>query len=149
MSNDMTRRTEFFRVLSTAIGEEASTMVLDHLPPPGWTDHIERRFDAVDQQFEVVNQRFDAIDYRFTLVDQRLDGIDRRIDGVERHMDAVETKIDRLSEQLATHMQATVQQFSDISAHMRQESVSTRMALMTFSLTVALSLAGMVVALVT
>ena len=103
MSNDMTRRTEFFRVLSTAIGEEASTMVLDHLPPPGWTDHIERRFDAVDP----------------------------------------------LSEQLATHMQTTVQQFSDISAHMRQENISVRMALMAFSLTVALSVASIVIALVT
>jgi hypothetical protein len=64
--------------LEEALGPEAATTLMEHLPPLGWADIATKRdldvlkgdLDALEQRLEL---RFEAVDQRFSALEHRLD----------------------------------------------------------------------------
>ena len=72
---DERSRHHLYLRLEEALGSEAATTLMEHLPPLGWADVATKRdldlgLDALEQRLEL---RFEAVDQRFTALEQRLD----------------------------------------------------------------------------
>lgn len=73
-------RLEMHLKLRDVLGDKVAEIVMQHLPPAGWTDiarqsEMVARFDAVDARFDAIDTRFDAIDTRFAALESRLGGV--------------------------------------------------------------------------
>ncbi len=99
MAVDERARFALYERLEGALGTEAATTLLEHLPPVGWADvatkrdldQLEQRIDA---RFHGVDARFTSVDARFTSIDARFDAVDARFDAVDARFDALEVRID-------------------------------------------------------
>ena len=68
---DERSRHQLYLRLEEALGSEAATTLMEHLPPTGWADvAMKRDLDALEQRLEL---RFQAVDHRFEALEQRLD----------------------------------------------------------------------------
>jgi hypothetical protein len=68
---DERSRHQLYLRLEEALGAEAATTLMEHLPPAGWADvAMKRDLDALEQRLEL---RFEALDLRFEALEQRLD----------------------------------------------------------------------------
>ena len=80
--------------LKSTLGDEMGTLLMEHLPPSGWSD-VARKADL-----EAFNHRFAAIDYRFDAMEHRFDAIEHRFDGTEHRFAAIEYRLKVLEEQV-------------------------------------------------
>jgi hypothetical protein len=109
---DERSRHELYLRLEEALGADAATTLMEHLPPIGWADvAMKRDLDALEQRLDLrFDLRFDAIDQRFDAVDQRFDAVDQRFETLGQHLDlrfgALEQRIDLRSEALEHKLMA-------------------------------------------
>lgn len=105
MTNAEAERIKLHLSLRETIGQEASDILMEHLPPFEW-DTIARRDDVfalrsdmdqlvqeVDRRFQEVDRRFDEVDRRFQEVDRRFQEVDRRFEEVDRRFDHLERRL--------------------------------------------------------
>ena len=82
---DERSRHQLYLRLEEALGPDAATTLMEHLPPVGWADVATKRdLDAfegrLDHRFEAIDHRFEAIDHRFEAIDRRFEALEERID---------------------------------------------------------------------
>jgi hypothetical protein len=102
---DERSRHELYLRLEEALGADAATTLMEHLPPIGWADvAMKRDLDALEQRLDL---RFDL---RFDAIDQRFDAVDQRFETLGQHLDlrfgALEQRIDLRSEALEHKLMA-------------------------------------------
>ena len=92
---DERSRHELYLRLEEALGPDAATTLMEHLPPVGWADVATKRdLDALEQR---VDMRFELLEER---LDRRFDAIDRRSDAIDRRFDAIDQRFESLEERL-------------------------------------------------
>jgi hypothetical protein len=75
---DERSRHELYLRLEEALGPDAATTLMEHLPPVGWADVATKRdLDALEQRLE---HRFETMDHRFEIMDHRFQSLEERID---------------------------------------------------------------------
>src|SRR5687767_2528554 len=93
---DERSRHELYLRLEEALGPDAATTLMEHLPPVGWADVATKRdLDALEQRVDLrfaalderLDRRFEAIDHRFEAIDQRFEGIQHRFHSLEVRID--------------------------------------------------------------
>lgn len=68
--NERSRHQLYLR-LEEALGPEAATTLMEHLPPAGWADvAMKRDLDALEQRLDL---RFEALEQRFDLRSEALE----------------------------------------------------------------------------
>ncbi|HET9769719.1 MAG TPA: hypothetical protein VFS16_02430 [Acidimicrobiia bacterium] len=86
---DERSRHELYLRLEAALGPDAATTLMEHLPPVGWADVATKRdLDALEQRVDLrfaalderLDRRFEAIDHRFEAIDQRFEAMEQRDD---------------------------------------------------------------------
>lgn len=82
MSTSEKARLEMHLGLKNSLGERVAEIVMEHLPPAGWSD-LARKSD-LDHFAALTGARFDQ-------VESRLEGIDRRLNGLAAGMWAMGT----------------------------------------------------------
>ena len=73
--------------LKSTLGDEMGTLLMEHLPPSGWSD-VARKADL-----DAFNHRFAAIDYRFDAMEHRFDGMEHRFDAMEHRLKVLEEQV--------------------------------------------------------
>jgi hypothetical protein len=75
---DERSRHQLYLRLEEALGPDAATTLMEHLPPVGWADVATKRdLDALEQRLE---HRFETTDHRFETMDHRFESLEQRID---------------------------------------------------------------------
>ncbi|MDP9405741.1 MAG: hypothetical protein M3O86_03945 [Actinomycetota bacterium] len=74
MAVDERARFELYERLEGALGTEAATTLLDHLPPVGWADVATKR--DLDQLEQRTDARFEALESR---IDDRIEACEQRL----------------------------------------------------------------------
>ena len=82
---DERSRHQLYLRLEEALGPDAATTLMEHLPPVGWADVATKRdLDALEQRldhrFETIDHRFETIEHRFETMDHRFESLEERID---------------------------------------------------------------------
>ena len=82
---DERSRHHLYLRLEEALGPDAATTLMEHLPPVGWADVATTRdLDALEQRlehrFETMDHRFETMDHRFEMMDHRFESLEERID---------------------------------------------------------------------
>ena len=68
---DERSRHQLYLRLEEALGPDAATTLMEHLPPVGWADVATKRdLDALAQRLE---HRFETMDHRFESLEERID----------------------------------------------------------------------------
>jgi hypothetical protein len=79
---DERSRHQLYLRLEEALGPDAATTLMEHLPPVGWADVATKRdLDALEQRVDLrfaalderLDHRFEAIDHRFETLEERID----------------------------------------------------------------------------
>ena len=113
---DERSRHQLYLRLEEALGPDAATTLMEHLPPVGWADVATKRdLDALEQRlalrFEAIDNRFETIDHRFETIDHRFETIEHRFASLEERINlrfgALEERIDLRSEALENRLLAT------------------------------------------
>jgi hypothetical protein len=60
------------------VGKEEAAVLIDHLPPGGWSDVVRKR--DLDDLSARLDERFARIDDRFALLDERFLTMEARVD---------------------------------------------------------------------
>jgi hypothetical protein len=103
---DERSRHELYLRLEEALGPDAATTLMEHLPPVGWADVATKRdLDSLEQRLDMrfgsleerLDHRFEAIDDRFGSLEERLD---HRFGTIDNRSDSLEKRIDLRSEAL-------------------------------------------------
>jgi hypothetical protein len=82
---DERSRHELYLRLEEALGADAATTLMEHLPPAGWADVATKR--DLDALAERMNLRFEALDVRFAGFEQRIEQrIDLRSEALEHKL---------------------------------------------------------------
>lgn len=110
---DERSRHDLYLRLEEALGPDAATTLMEHLPPVGWADVATKRdLDALEQRVDMrfgsleerLDHRFDAVDHRFESLEERLDhrfgAIDHRFEMIDHRFGTLEERIDLRSEAL-------------------------------------------------
>ena len=87
MSISQTQRFELQLELQKVLRDDMANILMEHLPPSGWSDvarrqdleMIELRLEGVERRFEGVNRRFDEMERRFDYMDRRINILDGRM----------------------------------------------------------------------
>lgn len=87
MSISQTQRFELQLELQRVLRDDMANILMEHLPPSGWSDvarrqdleMIELRLDGVERRFEGVDRRFDEMERRFDYMDRRINILDGRM----------------------------------------------------------------------
>lgn len=75
---DERSRHQLYLRLEEALGPDAATTLMEHLPPVGWADVATKRdLDALEQRLE---HGFETMDHRFQTIEHRLETLEERID---------------------------------------------------------------------
>ena len=115
---DERSRHQLYLRLEEALGPDAATTLMEHLPPVGWADVATKRdLDALEQRVDLrfaalderLDHRFEAIDHRFRSLEER---IDLRSEGLENKLLAafrgeLQTALTTQSRQLAIALAGT------------------------------------------
>lgn len=90
MSISQTQRFELQLELQKVLRDDMANILMEHLPPSGWSD-VARR-----QDLEMIELRLEGVERRFEGVDRRFEGVDRRFDEMERRFDYMDRRINIL-----------------------------------------------------
>jgi len=80
------------------MGKDNADLVMEHLPPGGWTT-LATKNDLLMSETRLTS-RIDGLSYRIDGLDHRIDGLGSRIDGLEHRIDGLATRIDGLSSRI-------------------------------------------------
>ena len=97
------------RKLREVMGDEEAVLLMELLPPVGWSgvatrrdlDHLEQKMDT---RFEAVDARFDRLDARFASVEARFESIDARFESIEARFESIDHRLEATEARLMSHV---------------------------------------------
>jgi hypothetical protein len=80
MSISQTQRFELQLELQKVLRDDMANILMEHLPPSGWSDVARRQdLEMIELRLEGVDRRFDEIERRFDYMDRRINILDGRM----------------------------------------------------------------------